>query len=269
MGTYYSVVGGGGTGGRARVRAGGREEAGRTLPAGAAGLGAARLGLLGLGSVRLGSARPGPEAAHRGLFAGAPVRCVRSSRGGWVSARARGAVCARAWRVRARAVVFFFARRGCVGASVHALCAGCARCVCARCACVMRSPRVRERCARVGDARIACARVSRCVRACGLCKRCVCAVLLARCLWSLRAACRLCVHGCSECAPRSLRVCVCVCVMKRCVLQGHGSAGERLLGGLGAVEVVGSAMEVPAVHLQHSTAAGFYPRQCEVCGGSC
>lgn len=136
---------------------------------------------------------------------------MRSSRGGWVSARARGAVCARAWRVRARAVVFFFARRGCVGASVHALCAGCARCVCARCACVMRSPRVRERCARVGDARIACARVSRCVRACGLCKRCVCAVLLARCLWSLRAACRLCVHGCSECAPHSLRVCVCVC----------------------------------------------------------
>lgn len=147
--------------------------------------------------------------------------------------RVHAGPCVRGHGASGRAPLFFFARRGCVGASVHALCAGCARCVCARCACVMRSPRVRERCARVGDARIACARVSRCVRACGLCKRCVCAVLLARCLWSLRAACRLCVQGCSECAPRSLRVCVCVCVMERCVLQGHGSAGERLLGGWG------------------------------------
>lgn len=71
MGTYYSVVGGGGTGGRARVRAGGREEAGRTLPAGAAGLGAARLGLLGFGSARLG---PAPRQRTEGSSLG--PRCA-------------------------------------------------------------------------------------------------------------------------------------------------------------------------------------------------
>lgn len=183
MGTYYSVVGGGGTGGRARVRAGGREEGGRTLPGGAEGLGAALLGLLGFGS-----ARPRGSSAPRALRR-APVRCVRSGRGGWVSARARGAVCAGMARPGARRCcvgffffLFFFWPFGRFGACV----------VCARFACVMRSPRVREGCGRAKGA--ACTRGAR--------ARLMHALHVRACRGA-RALCKLC------CASSPVRACVC------------------------------------------------------------
>lgn len=115
------------------------------------------------------------------------------------------------------------------------------------------------RCARAADARIACARVSWCARAvqallCKLSCACMCVC------WCLH-------HACGPCAVCRLCVHCTACVCDGALSAARPRLSRRALAG-GAAEVVGNAMEVPAVHLQHSAAAGFYPRRCEVCGRS-
>lgn len=181
MGTYYSVVGGGGTGGRARVRAGGREEGGRTLPGGAEGLGAARIAW-----VRLDPA-PRQQRTEGSSQSPGALREERQRRVG-KCACTRGRV--RGYGASGRAPLlcgvfflsFFFWPFGRFGACV----------VCARFACVMRSPRVREGCGRAKGA--ACTRGAR--------ARLMHALHVRACRGA-RALCKLC------CASSPVRACVC------------------------------------------------------------